>query len=121
MAKVVLDAVMDAALNEVKNNATTLHVCALQPTSRADAITKSLANVAITSTDFTLANGDASGRKSTCAAQTGISIGSSGDADHIAVIDGTRLLVVTTCATQTLTSGGTVDTNAWDHEIADAV
>jgi len=30
------------------------------------------------------------------------------------------MYLVTTCTSQALTSGGTVDTNAFDHEIADA-
>ena len=120
MGKSVLDAVIDAALSEVKDNANQIHVCATEPTTRTAAVTtNNLASGTVASIDFTLANGDASGRKSTCAAQTGLSITSSGDADHVAVTDATRLLIVTTCATQTLTSGGTVDLGAFDQEIGD--
>ena len=72
--------------------------------------------------DFTKANGDVSGRKTTLAAKTGLSIHTSGTADHVATIDDVTktLLDVTTVTAQALTSGGTVDTGAWDHEIQDA-
>lgn len=120
MGKSANDAIMDAALNETKTNATQIHVCATEPTTRTQAVTtNNLASGALVTGDFTLANGDTSGRKSTCAAQTGLSITSTGTADHIAVTDATRLLVVTTCTSQALTSGGTVDVAAWDQEIGD--
>lgn len=122
MAKFVLDAVLDAALNEVKDNATGVHVCATQPTTRTEAVTTNqLASATISGTDFTLANGDVSGRKSTLAAQLAATIDNTGTADHVAITDGTRLLIVTTCASQALTAGGgaTVDIGSFDHEIAD--
>ena len=120
MGKSVLDAVLDAALNEVKTNATQIHVCATEPTTRTAAVTTNqLASGALVSGDFTLANGDTSGRKSTCAAQTGLFIDNSGTGDHVAVTDATRLLIVTTCNSQALTAGGTVDLGAFDQEIGD--
>jgi len=121
MGKYINDAIMDAAHDEVIDNANQIHVCATEPTTRTEAVTtNNLASGTISSGDFTKANGDTSGRKNTVAAQTGLSITSSGTADHIAITDATRLLVVTTCASQALTSGGTVDIAAFDHEIADA-
>ena len=57
------------------------------------------------------------------AAQSGVSITNSGDATHVALVDHAgdgQLLLVTTCTTQTLTAGGTVDIPTFDHEIADA-
>ena len=120
MGKSANDAIMDAGLNETRLNANQIHVCATEPTTRTQAVTtNNLASGSVTSTDFTLANGDTSGRKSTCAAQTGLSITSSGTADHIAITDATRLLLVTTCTSQALTSGGTVDVAAFDQEIGD--
>lgn len=120
MGKSANDAVMDAALNETKNNATQIHVCTSEPTTRTEAVTTyNLASGSITGADFTLANGDTSGRKSTCAAQTGLSITASGSAQHIAITDASRLLLVTTCPAQSLTSGGTVDIAAFDQEIGD--
>lgn len=120
MGKSANDAIMDAALNETKNNANQIHVCSAEPTTRTAAVTTfNLASGSVTSTDFTLANGDSSGRKSTCAAQTGLSITSTGTGNHVAITDATRLLLVTTCAAQSLTSGGTVDIAAFDQEIGD--
>jgi hypothetical protein len=48
-------------------------------------------------------------------------IDTSGTAAYIALVDGTRLLYVTTCTSQVLTANGsnTVNFPAWDVEIAD--
>lgn len=80
----------------------------------------SLAQGTLTSGDFTKANGDTSGRKTTLAAKTGLSIHTTGTANHIATLDDATkaLRDVTTCTSQALTSGGTVDTSAFKHEIA---
>lgn len=118
MAKLIPDAIIDLMLTQAQG--TTLLVCAGQPTDRATALTNALADVTIDSGDYTKANGDTSGRKNTIGQQSAITIDSSGDADHIAVIDGTSLLLVTTCTTQTLTAGGTVTVPAFAHEIRDA-
>lgn len=81
----------------------------------------SLAQGSLAGGDFTKANGDTSGRKTTVAAKSGLSIHTSGTANHVATADDAakELRDVTTCASQGLTQGGTVDTAAWDHEIAD--
>lgn len=120
MAKIVHDDVLDGALNIIKNNASLMTVCSAQPATRAEAVsTYALADVAVSSADFTLANGDASGRKCTVAQKTGVTVDASGTATHIALVDGTRLLYVTTCTSQVLTAGNTVNIPAWDIEIAD--
>ncbi len=122
MARSVNNAVLDAALNHLKNNGTRIDICATEPTTYAAATsTNSLGNVTIDSTDFTgPADGDVSGRKITVNAQTGISITTSGTADHLAVTNGVdTLLYVTTITSQAVTSGNTADTSAWDVEIAD--
>lgn len=124
MGKWANDAVMDAALDEIINNATKQVVCSQQPTTYAEAnATYALADVTIDSGDFSKANGDTSGRKATVAAQSGVLIDASGNATHIALIDTVNsvLLYVTTCTTQSLTANGsnTVNIPAWDIEIAD--
>jgi aspartate oxidase len=71
--------------------------------------------------DFTLADGDVSGRKLTVAAQSGTA-SASGDADHIVLATGgaTDLLrYVTTNTLQTVTSGNQVNVGAWDIEFRD--
>jgi hypothetical protein len=72
-----------------------------------------------TTTDYTVANGDTSGRKITTAAKSGVSVTASGTATHVSLDDGTTLLYVTTCTSQSLTSGNTVNIPAWKVEIAD--
>lgn len=122
MAKWLNDLIMNAGLTAAQGNK--ILVCAGQPTDRADAISKSLTDEtdgasALVGGDFTQADGDVSGRKQTIAAKAGLPIDASGTADHVAIIDDVNLLLVTTVAAQALTSGGTVDTNSFDHEIQD--
>lgn len=122
MAKAVHDDVLDGAWNIIKNNCTKIVICSTQPTNYTEAnSTYDLANVTVDSSDFTAANGDVSGRKLTTGAQSGVSITDSGDATHVAWLDvaNSKLLYVTTCTTQTLTAGGTVNIPACDFEIAD--
>ncbi len=120
MAKLVHDDVLDGALDIIRNNANVMVACSAQPTTRAEAVTTyALADVAMASGDFTKANGDTSGRKLTVGAKSGVTVDTSGSANHVALCDGTRLLYVTTCTTQALTSGNTVAFPAWDIEIAD--
>lgn len=124
MAKAVSNDVLDQALAEVALG-TIMTVCTQQPTTRAEAVTTyALADVAMTpgdGNDYTIADGDTSGRKVTVAAKGGVPVDTSGTATHVALCDGTRLLYVTTCTSQVLTAGNTVDFPAWDIEIADPV
>jgi len=120
MAKFIHDDVLDAALNIIKTNANIMTVCNAQPTTRAEAIgSMALADVPVATGDFTLANGDTNGRKITVAAKSGVTVDVTGTATHIAICDGTRLLLVTTCASQLLTAGNTVNIPTFDDEIAD--
>lgn len=120
MAKNVNTAVLDLALNDIKNNVTRMTACNAQPTTYAEGnATFALANVTMAGTDFTLANGDTSGRKVTVAAKSGVSIATSGTATHVALLDvtNTTLKLVTTCTSQALSTGGTVDFPTWKWEI----
>lgn len=120
MAKSVDDSVLDGALNIIKNNANLMIACSAQPTNRTEAVTTyALADVAMASGDFTIANGDTSGRKVTVAAKSGVAVDATGTATHIALVSATTLLYVTTCTSQALTAGNTVNFPAWDIEIAD--
>lgn len=117
------DLMLDAAFDWVRARVTRLNVCSTSPTTYAEATsTYMLAqSAALSSTDVTLADGDSSGRKMTVGAQSGLSVTSSGTAEHIALTgsSGSTLLLVTGCTTQALTSGNTVDVPAWKDEIAD--
>lgn len=120
MAKSVHNDVLDGAF-DVLDQADLMTVCNAEPTTRTEAVTTfKLADVAMTpNTDFTKADGDTSGRKCTVAAKSGVAVDTSGTANHIALVDGTRLLYVTTCTSQALTSGNTVNIPSWKVEIAD--
>lgn len=122
MAKSVHDDVLDGALNIIKNNCTRMVACSAEPTTFTQAnATFALADVTMASGDFTAANGDTSGRKLTVAAKTGVTVDVSGTANHVALLDVTnsKLLYVTTCTAQGVSTGGTVDFGTWKVEIAD--
>lgn len=120
MGKSVHNDVLDGAF-DVLDQADIMTVCNAEPTTRTEAITTfKLADVAMTpNTDYTKADGDTSGRKCTVAAKSAVPVDTTGTATHVALCDGTRLLYVTTCTSQSLTSGNTVNFPAWKIEIAD--
>jgi len=97
--------------------------CSAEPTTFAEAnATYALADVALSGTDFTIANGDGAGntpRKATVGAKSGVTVDTNGTATHVALIDtaNSLLLEVTTCTSQALTAGNTVNFPAWDIEI----
>tara|TARA_R100000951_G_C2645206_1_gene182327 strand:- start:1839 stop:2207 length:369 start_codon:yes stop_codon:yes gene_type:complete len=121
MSKNIPDLQIDGMLQLVEGDV--LNICSAQPTNYTEAITTyQLASFAVVGGNYTLAAGDVSGRKNTLAALTGANIDNTGTATHAAVtkIVGTELKLVTTTVSQLLTSGGTVDTSAFDHEIQQA-
>jgi len=121
MGKLVADAALDAALNEV---ATATRIDVTSDSSTPANLTNSLANGTLTAGDgngdFTIGNGDASGRKVTVAQQSDLSVTADGTARHIVLSVGGVIKLVTTCTEQVLTSGNTVTIPAFDYEIADA-
>lgn len=126
MVKFANDAdVMDQALNQLKLRTTLLTVCEGLPAGRTSAITQKgfggqmLAQKSMTSTQFTLANGDVSGRKLTVAQQTSLPVSATGGGNHVCLVTASSLAYVTTATSQTLTAGNTLTVNAWDIEIAD--
>lgn len=121
MAKFVPDATLDSMLDVIEA-ATIIAICSTQPTTYTEAFTTyKLADHVIDSGDFTTGNGDTSGRKTTVAQQTGVTVDSNGTAAHIALgISGSStLLAVTTCTSQVVTAGNTATINAFDLEIGD--
>jgi hypothetical protein len=114
MGKAVGVEVQNAALNDIKNNGLKLVVCSAQPTTYTEAnATFALASVVLAGAgaDFTLAAGDVSGRKVTIGAKNGLAVSANGTATHLAIIDTVNSLIksVTTCTSQAINTGGTVD------------
>lgn len=121
MGKQAPDATIDSMFDYI-DQCNIMHVCSAEPANYAGIAAVSLASVALTpDTDFTKANGTTSGRKVTVAAKNGVSVSSSGTATHIAIARSTdsTLRYVTTCTSQALTSGNTVNIPAWEIEVAD--
>jgi hypothetical protein len=121
MAKQAPDATIDVMFDYV-DQCNIMHVCSAEPANYAGIAAVSLADVALTpDTDFTKANGDTSGRKVTIAAKSGVTVDASGTATHIAIARTTdsTLRYVTTCTSQALTAGNTVNIPAWKIEVAD--
>jgi hypothetical protein len=120
MAKTVHNDVLDGAF-DVLDQANLMIACSAEPTTRAEAVTTyALADATmVADTDYTKADGDTSGRKVTVAAKSSVTVDTTGTAIYIALVDATRLLYVTTCTSQALTSGNTVNFPAWDVEILD--
>src|SRR5690606_35643657 len=104
-------------------NCTRIVLCSDQPTTFTEAnATFALADVTVDGSDFSQANGDVSGRKTTVAAQSGVPVDVTGEADHVALLDvaNSKLLYVTVIDTpQMLTSGNDVDIAAFDIEVRD--
>ena len=119
MSKWSNDTVLDALLDKVAES-TQLLVVTAQPSDRSEALAIALAAVSIDGSDFTKSNA-VSGRQTTVSQQMNIPVTSDGTATHVALVDGSNLLYVTTCPVQVLTSGNTVTVPEWRVIIADPV
>jgi hypothetical protein len=112
MAGFASNSVLDASLDKIAT-ANLMTVCSALPTTRTEAVTTyKLADVAVSSGDFTKADGT-TGRKLTVAQKTGVAVDASDDATHVALVDDSELLYATEGTTQTLTSGNTMTINSW--------
>lgn len=119
MGKATSDAVFDAALDKIATG-NIMTLCSAQPTNRTEAVTTyALADVAMAGGDYTKADGAVSGRKTTVGAKSSVPVDTSGTATHVAICDGSILLIVTTCTSQAVTSGNTVNFPVWSAELND--
>jgi hypothetical protein len=121
MAKFAPDAFYDASFDYL-DQSDEMILCSAQPTTYAEATsTYALADVAVTpDTDFTKGAGSPSGRKVTVAAKSGVTVDSTGTGNHVALVrsSDSSLRYVTTCSSQAVTAGNTVNFPAWDINIA---
>ena len=117
MAKAASSIVLNGSLDILRLQATKMTACAGQPANSCQASSANmLASVALT-TASDIALSGASSRIGTVAAKSGVTITNTGVADHIAIFStvtaSSLVLFVTTCSSQSLSSGGTVDFPAW--------
>jgi hypothetical protein len=119
MAKSVRTAVLDLALNQIKNNDNRQVICSAQPTTYAELTTFKLAEVAMAAGDYTLANGDTSGRKVTMGAKSGDCRRDErdGDARRARRLGQFEPRSRDDVTSQAINVGGTVDIPAWKYEI----
>jgi len=116
MAKAITAGLVDGGLNAIAA-CTNYTVCSAEPAAYADIAANALASTTITGADFTIAD-YVGGRQITIAGQSNMNVTTSGTATHVVIDNGTDWLV-TTCTSIALTSGGTVTTPDWVHQIAD--
>ena len=116
MSKSVPTAVMDTLLDAIA--ASTLQTVVSDSSTPTD-LTNALADVAMSSGDFTKATGDAGAgsRKITMAAKSGQTVDASGTPNHVVLSLSGAIKLVTTCSGPDLTSGSTVDFPEWKYEI----
>jgi len=119
----ICDAMLDAFLDYL-DNADKLHLCSAEPTTYAEAAsTYSKGNVAISSANWTTANGDSNGRKATLAAMA-LTPSATATVTHWAIVkSGTSELIATgaLAAQLGLTSGVAITTQALVVAAPDAV
>lgn len=121
MAALFDNSVLDAALNVIKNGATSLRICSGTPTNFATADSLSLADVNVSSADFTGPAAHAtSGRQIVVAAKSAVPVDVSGTPTHYALVSGSVLLAMTEVnpGSPGLTSGSTVDIPTVNFSIA---
>lgn len=120
MTKYVHDDVLDGAF-EVLDQGDLQVACSAFPATRAEAISFALAQAAMTpNTDYSVVNGDVSGRKCVMAAKANETVDVSGTATHVVIVDATRLLYVNECVSQVLTANNAVSFPSWGVELQDA-
>ena len=114
------DAVLDAALQVLTSNVTTVYICSQEPTSYAEASSTYALGSKSSPTISSPTNGDSSGRKVTCSAFSDGSVSATGTATHFAWTSGSVLYATRALASsQSVTSGNTFSLTAHDIEIQD--
>lgn len=113
MSKWLHEDVYKNGAQEVKDNATLYVACSQQPTTRTEAVTTyKLADVAVTSSDFSWALGS-SGWELTVASKNDVAVDADGEVTHLAFVDGSRLLAVNITETLQIYVGGLFNFPSW--------
>jgi hypothetical protein len=116
------DEVFDQGLDWVVANGTRLEICSQEPATYAEATSTYTLGNATVSTGVTQDN-STNGRKVVVPAVSGMSVTGTETATHWALSNGSNTLVAagSLSASQSVTSGNTIDTAAFDIIIEDAV
>ncbi len=120
MGITVSNDVIDAALDVI---ATCTRLDITSDVSTPTDLSNTLANETMTAGDgngdYTIADGDTSGRKVTMTAQSNITPTGTGTAKHLVLSLGGTIHYTTTVTDQALSPAATFDIPAFDHEIRD--
>jgi hypothetical protein len=116
------DEAFDQGLDWVDTNGTRLDICSQEPATYAEATSTYTLGNATVNTGVAQDN-STNGRKVIVPAVSGMSVTGTGTATHWALSNGSDTLVATgsLSASQSVTSGNTIDTAAFDIIIEDAV
>ena len=126
------DDIIDLALNGIKTTCNKMVLTDGEPTTFANANTNNgsgsgqkVAEVVMASGDFTLANGDTSGRKVTAAAKAAQTVVANGDGEYVAYLDTAPSKILhyypITVARNGLLIGDSVNFPAHDLELQDTI
>lgn len=123
MARWTPNTYIDAMLQQIEDDSEAIWVLSSGVVNITfdQAKTWKMASATIASTFFTIGDGDVSGRKTTVAAVSGISVTVSGVANHTILVKPSTSAVVylTEASAQNLTAGNTMTTGVWDIEVRD--
>lgn len=124
MPKQVHNDVLDAAFAHIQDSARRVAVVSTTIPSTISSLSADFFAVSTCSTgNFTIGDGDASGRKCMIAQFTTLAVRSTGTAGHIIIISTgatAKILYATSCTTQVLGStANNVTISSWKIEIAD--
>lgn len=122
MAKELHNDVLDAALDEIATSVN-LSFCSSQPADYSGIAAVKLLSTTLTpgdgGGDFTITDGNTSGRKVAVSAQTGMVPSANGTVNWAVLDDGATLLAATTVTAQAVTTAQTWDSPAFNVEIGD--
>ena len=126
MAVNIPDAVKEQLLDYIADTGDTLYICTDEPANYAGIAAVEVGSVALTegdgNGDYTIGDGDTSGRKLTLAQQT-VTPDDTDSVTHIVIADdvGEELLAVNTCSSYAVTNGVDVVIASYDIvEVRDA-
>lgn len=119
--------VLDEALDYIKQNCNKMVLIDLPgsttPTYAQVMGAYHLADVDMTASDFTIGNGVESGRQVIVAEKNGVDVDTSGDGNHMALVDTStsRILHITETNVAAVSSPGSFNASNWRVEIQDPI